>query len=84
MGDKIDILKIILDFFKGNKLLFLYATAVLGIGGNIYQAIPKVSTVKIPEVIQKTKVITIKTDNSECLEKITELKLKINKLERWH
>lgn len=45
----IDWAKIILDYLKGNKWLVIWALgAVLGIGGNIFQAVgqpaPKVTT----------------------------------------
>ena len=72
MGDKIDILKIILDFLKGNKLVWLWLAAALGIGGNIYQAMPKTEP-KI-EAVETPKAAIVECG---CMSEI-------KKLKRWH
>jgi len=77
MGDKIDILKIVLDFIKGNKLI-LYVLAAFGIGisGGHY----------VPPIIEAKPVeVTVATPKNDALKaEIKRLQAEIKILKRWH
>ncbi len=78
MGDKIDILKIILEFLKDNKVLLLIVTSVLtsstaGFFSGVEYSKPAPVTEKV-----------IKQNCTNCDAEITRLKSEIEKLKRWH
>ena len=79
MGDKIDILALVFNFLKGNKVLMVIVISLLG--GNIYQA----RGVSIPaaKVTPKEKAVIIQ-DCKPCLAKVKQLKAELEKLKRWH
>lgn len=60
MAELYDWYKTTLEFLKGNKILLLIMTTVLGIGGNIYQA------VKTPAVKEKSKKVIHKAIINKC------------------
>lgn len=87
MGDKIDILKIILDFLKGNKVLLLIVTSVLTssaagfVSGVRYNEQP---VVVAPISTPAPTVTTIIKDCSSCKADTEKLKREVGKLKRWH
>jgi hypothetical protein len=91
MGDKIDIYKITLDFLKGNKVILLIVTALLG-GGAVGHYLPPLIAAKPVEVTVKAATpVIIKENCGKCEKEITDLKEKIKrakteitKLKRWH
>jgi len=83
MGDKIDILKIVLDFFKGNKVLLLIVTSVLTSSTAGFFSGVKYSKIA-PVAITAPAIINQKCN---CNKEIAQLKAKITELEklkRWH
>jgi len=82
MGDKIDILALIFNFLKGNKVLMVIVVSLLG--GNIYQARGvSVPAAKVTVITPKEKTI-ITQDRKPCLAKVKQLKAELDKLKRWH
>lgn len=74
MGDKIDILKIILDFLKGNKVLLLIVTTALASGTAGYT---------LPSLIN-AKPVTVTVKAPEADKRIDWCVKEINNLKRWH
>jgi len=82
MGDKIDILALVFDFLKGNKVLMVIVVSLLG--GNIYQARgTSVPATKVTVITPKEKTV-ITQDCKPCLAKVKELIAELEKLKRWH
>ena len=79
MGDKIDILALVFDFLKGNKVLMVIALSLLG--GNIYQA--RGTPVPATKVVAKEKAV-ITQNCKPCLAQVKKLKAELDKLKRWH
>ena len=73
MGDKIDILKIVLDFLKGNKVLLLIVSTALASGAAGYNlpAFIKAEPVKVTVEVPKNDKL------DQCMKEISKLK-------RWH
>ena len=91
MGDKIDVLKIILTFLKGNKVFLLVVTSMIG-GGMVGHLVPPLVEAKPIEVtVTAPKAVIIKQNCKRCDEEIKTLKIKIKdlkaeviSLKRWH
>jgi len=82
MGDKIDILVLIFDFLKGNKILMVLVLSLLG--GNVYQAMGiSLPAAKVTVITPKEKTV-ITQDCKPCLAKVKELIAELEKLKRWH
>jgi len=91
MGDKIDILKIVLDFLKGNKVFLLIVTSLIG-GGAAGHYLPKIVNAKPVEItVTAPKQTLIRKDCRKCESEIARLqaiikktKVELEKLKRWH
>ena len=91
MGDKIDVLKIILTFLKGNKVFLLVVTSMIG-GGMVGHLVPPLIEAKPVEITVMTpKSVIIKQECKRCDDEIKTLKLEIEalkaedtNLKRWH